>query len=609
MPSETPLADLEGVGNIDNINDASRSATAGKQARRALALLLESAAPDRAHLTAGLFWLVLAAGLDMLGPILGKALIDDHLLPHVLDWPRMAVLLTGCLASGWIASVLRYLQLVRLSGLAMRSVRRLREAVYRHVMALPMAYFDQAITGQLVSRVTNDTDAVKNLYIQVLFVILDNGIVLTGAMLAMAWLDWRLMLIVLVLVPAVVVIIWFYQRWSAPAVARSRQLRSQINAQIAESIGGMPVLQASNATARFSQRFGVVNHAHRQARHAELRANAWLLRPALDLMNILLLIVVLYSFGQRPISGVAVGILYAFVSYIARVVDPLIQITLQFSQLQQAVVATSRVGQLLDEPLPARHETGRRMNAGAVEISHLTFGYAPQQPVLHDLNLRIPAGAFYGIVGHTGSGKTTLLSLLLRFYPAGQGSITIDGIPLEALDDTAFRTDVALVPQEPHLLAASIRDNIDMGRGLPQQVIEAAARDARIDTLIDRLPERYDTMLDEGGSQLSTGQKQLVAIARALAGQPRILFLDEATSRIDSATERLVQDALRALHGRVTVIAVAHRLSTIRDADAIIVLSHGHLAESGPHAALMAIENGIYRCLYLVSSAAEADLT
>ena len=600
--------DASTVDSEHAASDADKAAKAPLRAGRALALLRESAAPDRAHLALGLFWMVLAAGLEMLGPILGKALIDDHLLPHVLDWPRMAWLLAGCVFTGWIASVLRYLQLVRLSGLAMRSVRRLREAVYRHVMALPMAYFDRAITGQLVSRVTNDTDAVKKLYIQVLFVILDNGIVLAGAMVAMAWLDWRLMLIVLTLVPAVVIIIWFYQRWSAPAVARSRELRSELNARMGESISGMPVLQASNATTRFSREFSLVNDAHRQARQAELRANAWLLRPALDLMNILLLIVVIYSFGQRPLSGIAVGILYAFVGYIARVVDPLIQITLQFSQLQQAVVATARVARLLDEALPARHETGLRMTAGAVEITDLRFAYDPKQVVLDDVNLRIPAGAFYGIVGHTGSGKTTLLSLLLRFYPVEQGSITIDGLPLAALDDAGFRADVGLVPQEPHLLAASVRENIDMGRGLTDDVIRAAARAARIDVAIEALSQGYETVLDEGGSQFSTGQKQLLAIARALAGGPRILFLDEATSRIDSATEQLVQDALRALHGRVTVIAVAHRLSTIRDADAIVVLRHGQVAEVGAHGALMRIPHGLYRRLYLVSSAAEAGL-
>ena len=570
------------------------------ETRQAIALLRTSAAPDRRHLFIGTAWLVLAAGLEVLGPLLGKSLIDNHLLPHQLDWPRMIALLVGILVTGWVASIVRYFQLARLSGLAMRSVRRLRESVYGHVLRLPMAFFDKAITGQLVSRVTNDTEAVKNLYIQVLFVILDSSIVLTGAMLAMAWLDWRLMLVVLMLFPAVIVIVWFYQRMSAPAVTRARELRSEINAQVAESIGGMPVLQASNAALRFGERFRATNQLQYHARVAELRANAWLLRPALDLLNVLLLVGVIYSFGQRQFSGLEVGVLYAFVSYIARVVDPLIQITLQFSQLQQSVVAAARVNTLLNEHQVVPSQSQERISAGAVSIRKLRFGYAPGQDVLHDLSLEIPAGAFYGIVGHTGSGKSTLLSLLLRFYTAQHGSIAIDRIPLGAIGDDAFREDVGLVPQEPFLLAASARENIDMGRGYSQAQIETAARAAKAHGFILALEDGYDTSLGEGGARLSTGQKQLIAVARALAGQPRILFLDEATSHIDSETEQVVQAALDELRGSVTLIAIAHRLSTIRDADRIIVLNHGRIDEQGTHDELMAIDNGIYQKLYLL---------
>jgi ATP-binding cassette subfamily B multidrug efflux pump len=279
------------------------------QAAQAYGLLRRAAHPDRRHLGWATFWLILAAGLEVIGPILGKALIDEHLLPRHLDWARMATLLGAMLLTGWLASGLRYLQLVRLSGLAMRSVQRLREWVFGHVMRLPMAFFDRAVTGQLISRVTNDTEAVKTLYIQVLFAILDSLIVLVGTMIAMAWLDWRLMLIVLALVPAVVAIVFLYQRLSAPAVTRARALRSEINGQMAESISGMSVLQANNAEARFAERFGATNHGHYKARLAELRANAFLLRPALDFLNVLLLAVVIYSFGHREMNAIEVGVL------------------------------------------------------------------------------------------------------------------------------------------------------------------------------------------------------------------------------------------------------------------------------------------------------------
>ena len=581
------------------------------QAKLATRLLRRAAAPERRHLIIATLWLILAAAFEVVGPLLGKALIDDHLLPRHLDWPQMALLLGGLVVTGWVSSWVRYLQLIRLSGVAMRSVQRLREWVYDHVLRLPMAFFDRAITGQLVSRVTNDTEAVKTLYIQVLYVLLDNSIVLIGTMVAMAWLDWRLMLIVLLLVPAVVGIVWLYQRLSAPAVTRARALRSDINAQMAESIGGMTVLQASNAELRFGERFLVTNRTHYTARLAELRANAFLLRPALDLLNVALLALVIFAFGQREIGAVEVGVLYAFVSYIARVVEPLIQITMQFSGLQQAVVAAARVNTLLDEAGAPEHDVDRMdgenafsPDAPAVSVRNVDFAYVPGQPVLHDLSLDVPQGAFFGIVGHTGSGKSTLLSLLLRYYVVEQGSIEIGGVPLAKIGNERFRNEVGLVPQDPFILAASARENIDMGRGLPLERLMDAARAAHAHDFISALEQGYDTQLGEGGSRLSSGQKQLIAIARALAGEPRVLLLDEATSRIDSATEQVVQQALEELRGKVTIIAIAHRLSTIRDADRIIVLNHGKITEAGPHEELMRIEGGLYQRLYLLQQIA-----
>ena len=273
--------------------------------------------------------------------------------------------------------------------------------------------------------------------------------------------------------------------------------------------------------------------------------------------------------------------------------------------------ARARVATLLGEAEAKEHTTagiGQAASVGqigddtapAVAIRHLDFAYNEGQPVLHDLSLEIPNGAFIGVVGHTGSGKSTLLSLLLRFYPAPHGSITLHGMALDDIDNERFRADVGLVPQDPFLLAASARENIDMGRGLTQEQIETAARAAHAHDFIMALDQGYATELGEGGSRLSVGQKQLIAIARALAGQPRILLLDEATSHIDSQTEQIVQVALDELRGKVTVIAIAHRLSTIRDADRIIVLNHGRITETGPHDALMQIEGGLYQRLYLL---------
>ncbi|HWP10524.1 MAG TPA: ABC transporter transmembrane domain-containing protein [Ramlibacter sp.] len=577
----------------------------------AATLLLRAAAPERAHLLRGAVWLLLAAGLEALGPAIGKLLIDRYLLPRNAQVLEIAGLLLGALAAGMAASWLRYGQLVRLAGVAMRSVQRVREEVYRHVLRLPMGFFDHAITGQLVSRVTNDTEAVKTLYVQVLFVMLDSLIVLAGTTVAMLWLDWRLMLVVAGLLPAVALIVALYQRLSAPAVVRNRELRSDLNAQMAESIAGMQVLQASNATMRFREHFGGLNEAHYGSRQRELRANAWLLRPLLDFLNVLLLAVLIGVFGLRSHGGalgaVEVGILYAFMNYIARIVEPLTQITMQFSLLQQAMVAAARVQALLKETATPKAADRGRVTRGAIGIERLDFAYQPGHPVLHGLDLQIAPGSFHGIVGHTGSGKTTLLSLLLRFYPAPPGAIRIDGTPVEAIGEDHFRASVGVVPQEPFLLAASALENIAMGRPLTRGQIEAAARAAHIHEFIAGLEQGYDTPLGEGGARLSVGQKQLLAIARALAGQPRILFLDEATSHIDSETEQVVQRALAQLRGRVTIVAIAHRLSTVRGADRIVVLNHGRIAELGTHGELMAIEGGLYQRLYLLQQLEEGE--
>ncbi|HSI58535.1 MAG TPA: ABC transporter ATP-binding protein [Ideonella sp.] len=586
--------------------------TSPSPGRRAAALLWRAVQPEVRHVWVGLFWLCVAAGLDALGPVLGKAFIDRYLLPRDPNLGAILGLLGGALVAGCIASLVRYGQLSRLAGVAMRSVQRIREAVYGHVLRLPMSFFDRAITGQLVSRVTNDTEAVKMLYVQVLFVMLDCLIMLTVLLVTMTFLDWRLMLIVATLVPAVLVIVALYKRLSAPAVARTRELRSDLNAQTAESISGMAVLQATGATQAYGERYARVNDEHFRSRLVELRANAWLLRPALDLLNVSMLAIVIAVFGLREAGGsltpIQVGVLYAFVSYIGRVVEPLIQLTMQFSQLQQSIVSAARVNTLMDEAEAPRPEATGRVTDGEVEFERLDFAYTPGVPVLRDVSLRIAPGEFIGIVGPTGSGKSSLLSLLLRFYPiAVPDSLRIDGQPIASLDETAFRDSVGLVPQEPFLLAASAAENIAMGRALSTEQIQTAARAAGAHDFITRLEHGYATPLGEGGARLAVGEKQLIAIARALAGQPRILLLDEATSHIDSETEHVVQRALGELRGHLTIISIAHRLSTIRDADRILVLSHGRIAELGPHEALMGIEGGLYRRLVELQRLAAED--
>jgi ATP-binding cassette, subfamily B, multidrug efflux pump len=579
----------------------------------AFKLLVESARPDLPQLRFASAWLIVAALIEALGPWFGKTLIDKVLLPKSNDVMLVAALLAGALVAGVISTWVRYFQLRRLAGLAMRSVQRLREQVYNHVLRLPMSYFDSAITGQMVSRVTNDTEAVKQLYIQVLFTILDAVIMISGMFTLMFWLNWKLALIASMLIPAVVVVVFLYQRASASAVARTRELRSEVNAQMSESISGMQVIQASNAVDEFSGRFIKTNWQQYQSKQLEVRANAWLLRPMLDAVRILLLAAILLAFGLDVASGISnpggplssqglsiaeVGLLYAFIAYVGRVGDPLVDITVQFAQFQQSIVAAARVNTLLKENEVDLNTSHNTITNGSIDFKHLDFQYRVGPKVLKDINLSIPAGAFIGIVGHTGSGKSTLLSLLLRFYNAPENSLLIDGLAIELFGEQAYREKVGLVPQEPFLIAATVHENIAMGRSLTKEQVQQAAQSAQAHEFVMALPQAYETVLGEGGARLSVGQKQLIAIARTLAGQPKILLLDEATSHIDSETEILVQRALDKLRGQMTVIAVAHRLSTIRDADQIVVMNHGVLAEQGTHAQLMTKEKGIYARLY-----------
>jgi ATP-binding cassette, subfamily B, multidrug efflux pump len=280
--------------------------------RDAAKLLWRMAQPERRSVAVGTLWLVLAAALEAVGPLLGKHYIDAYLLPgRFPDLYGMALLLAALLGTGVAASWVRYAQLTRMAEVARRAVLRLRQQVYAHVLSLPMRFFDTQITGALVSRVTNDTESVNQLYRQVLYVMLDSSIVVLGALVAMAWLDWRLMLIVALLAPAMVGVIWLYQRLSSHAVAQARALKSDINAQLAENLAGMAVLQASGAAPRFAERFASHNAQHYGARMLELKANAWLLRPALDLLNVLLMVALIYGFSSCEVSGVEVGLLYA----------------------------------------------------------------------------------------------------------------------------------------------------------------------------------------------------------------------------------------------------------------------------------------------------------
>lgn len=576
------------------------------QQRSAFKMLSGYLWKDKPLLIKSVLLLLVATALDVTGPILAKVFIDDYLIPQQLDGTMLLLLLGGYLLSQAGAALLGYRQTLGFTEIALNAVQDIRERVFAHSLRLPMAYFDKAMTGQLVSRITNDTEAIKDLYVQFLSVVLGNFMLLTGILIAMALLDPQLMLAALGLIPMVFGVIYLYEKFSGAAVQKARGLRSDINGQLSESISGMSVLQATNQQQRFGDRFEDVNQHYYRARMSSIKASAALLRPAIDLLSILVLIAVVWLFGLQVVDGVAeVGVLYAFLSFLGRFTEPLAEITQRFNLYQQAMVAGERVNQLLDERAETEHHNSAQLDAGQVDVKNLHFAYQPDKPVLQGLDFSIKPGQFYAVVGHTGSGKSTLLSLLLNFYQPGNGDILLDGKPLSAFGHDALRAGVGLIPQEPFIVAGTLFDNIDMGRNLGQQAIEDAARKAHLHDMICQLPGGYQTELGERGTRLSTGQRQQLVIARALAASPKILLLDEATANVDSETEQVVQKALQELHGKITLITVAHRLSTIKQADRILVLSHGKISEQGNHSQLMALENGLYSSMYRLQRQAQ----
>ncbi|ALO45342.1 ABC transporter ATP-binding protein [Pseudohongiella spirulinae] len=537
---------------------------------------------------------------QVLGPVLIKIFLDDHVTQNnypVSDIVWLAgayILLYG--VSAWAG----YWQAMRLNEVAFSVVRSIRRQVFSTVMRKPLSYFDHRPTGKLVSRITNDTEAIKDLFLHVLATFVQGITLIVAVFIAMAILDLRLMLICLIIMPVMILVMVNYQRLSAPRYHRARSILSQINASLSESISGMRVVQLINQQSRFMQRFTDTSQSHFQARMRNLKLDALLLRPMPDLLRTLTLAGVLLYFGSQSLStAVEVGVIYAFINYLSRITEPVLQMTQRLSMLQQAVVAGERVFEILDEGQEEHSSASLLVGRGEVEFRDVSFSYDGEHPVLQRIDFKVAPGEFYAIVGHTGSGKSTLMSLLMRFYAPQSGEILLDGHHLHEINQDSLRNGVGVVMQDPFITTGSVRENITLGRDMSDDRVVAAARAAQLHDFVMSLPQAYDTPMQERGGNFSTGQRQLLSLARTLAHEPKVLILDEATANIDSHTEAIIQQALMSMKGKSSIIAIAHRLSTITNADQILVLHQGCIAQRGTHNELVS-QDGLYRNMYLL---------
>lgn len=568
--------------------------------RRSLLRLLRYALAYPGLLKQAGVFLILATLGQVLGPVMIKVFLDDYVTQNyypVADlWVLAGIYVILYGVSAWAG----YLQAMRLNQMAFSVVRTIRAQVFSTVVRKPLSYFDHRPTGKLVSRITNDTEAIKDLFLHVVATFVQNITLIVAIFIAMAILDWRLMLVCMGIIPVMIYVMLRYQRLSAPRYHRARSILSQINASISEAIQGMRVVQLLNQQRRFADGFTDTSQSHFQARMRNLKLDALLLRPMPDLLRTLTLAGLLLYFGtQSMTTAVEIGVIYAFISYLSRIAEPVLQMTQRLSMLQQAVVAGERVFTILDEGAEQHALANQQIDTAKVEFREVCFSYDGENPVLRDISFTVLPGEFYAIVGHTGSGKSTLMSLLMRFYSPQAGEILLDGKHLHEIGQESLRSSVGVVMQDPFITTGTIRENITLGLDMSDTAVIAAATQAQIHDYVMKLPLAYDTPMDERGSNFSTGQRQLLSLARTLAHRPKILILDEATANIDSHTEAVIQQALMQLKGETSIIAIAHRLSTITSADQILVLHQGEITQRGTHQQLLAQE-GLYRNMYLL---------
>ncbi len=558
--------------------------------------------------------LLLTIGLNLvrqLGPLLTKWTIDDYVAPAARGSIRIDDAFSGIawLAVAYLISLIvtlgvGYFQDVLLNTIGQRIMFDLREQIFRKLQTIELSFYDSNPVGRLITRLTTDVDSLNELFTSGLVEVLGDIVLIAGALGMMFYFNWKLAIVSLLVVPLLIAATAWFRRGAREGFRQVRTKIARLNAFTQEHISGAQTVQLFNREEKAFDQFSEINSAHRQANIDTIFYYA-VFYPLVNLISATgIAAIVWYGGGQAIQNVITIGTLVAFLQYTQRLWQPIQDISDKYNVFQAAVVASERVFRLLDTPdkiesprQPRLPATGARA-LGRIEFRHVWFAYHNEDWILKDVSFTVEPGESVALVGHTGSGKTTITNLMMRFYDIQQGEILLDGVDIRLWDLHKLRENFAVVLQDVFLFSGDIAGNIRLGNNqITDERIEWAAREVRASGFIEKLPERFQTRVRERGAGFSVGQKQLISFARALAFDPRMLVLDEATSSIDTETEQLIQMAIERVMSDRTSIIIAHRLSTIQRVDKIIVLHKGKIREMGSHQDLLA-NRGIYYKLY-----------